>query len=69
MNPLEQLHRQGQSVWYDFISREMIESGALRRLIDLGVRGMTSNPSIFEKAIGGGDSYDDEIRTLASAGR
>lgn len=64
-NPLIRLREQGQSVWIDFISRDLIESGELKRLIDEdGISGVTSNPTIFEKAITAGASYDDQIREL-----
>ncbi len=68
-NPLQELQRLGQSVWYDNIERGIIESGELKRLIDLGVSGLTSNPTIFEKAISGGTHYDDAISALAGEGR
>ena len=59
----------GQSVWCDSISRSLLDSGELRRMIaEDGLRGVTSNPSIFEKAISGGTDYDREIRTMARAG-
>ncbi len=62
-NPLRDLHRFGVSVWYDYVSRSLISSGELKRLIEEdGVRGVTSNPTIFEKAIGGSSDYDDAIR-------
>ena len=65
MNPLVELQREGQSVWYDNIRRGLISSGELKRLIDEdGVLGVTSNPAIFEKAIGGGNEYDAQIKTL-----
>ena len=65
-NPLRDLHRFGVSVWYDYISRSLITSGELARLIkEDGVRGVTSNPAIFEKAIGGSSDYDSAIRRLA----
>ena len=65
-NPLRDLHRFGVSVWYDYISRSLISSGELARLIrEDGVRGVTSNPAIFEKAIGGSSDYDAAIRRLA----
>ena len=68
-SPLLDLQRQGQSVWCDSISRSLLDSGELRRLIaEDGLRGVTSNPSIFEKAIDGGADYDREIRTMAGAG-
>ena len=59
----------GQSIWCDSISRNMIESGDLKRLIDLGVTGLTSNPTIFEKAIGQSDDYDKSIYELANLGK
>jgi transaldolase/glucose-6-phosphate isomerase len=69
-NPLQQLHDHGQSVWYDNLSRELIASGGLQQLIDAsGVVGVTSNPTIFEKAISGSSDYDDQIRELATAGK
>ena len=69
-NPLRQLGDHGQSPWYDFITRDLIASGELARLIrEDGLRGMTTNPTIFEKAIAGSDLYDADIRRLAAAGR
>lgn len=68
-NPLRDLHRFGVSVWYDYVSRSLISSGQLARLIaDDGVRGVTSNPTIFEKAIGGSSDYDEAIRRHAKPG-
>ncbi len=58
----------GQSIWLDFISRELLRSGRLQRLIDQGVRGLTSNPTIFDQAIGTGQGYDDDLARLAAAG-
>ena len=67
-NPLEQLSQLGQSVWYDNIERKLITSGELRRLIDEDdLRGVTSNPAIFEKAISGSDLYEDQLRELVAA--
>jgi transaldolase/glucose-6-phosphate isomerase len=64
-NPLLQLAEAGQSVWLDYLHRKIIESGELKRLIDEdGLKGMTSNPSIFEKAIGDGDDYDDRLQAV-----
>ena len=63
-NQLHQLLEAGQSVWLDNLRRSMFASGELKRLIDQGLRGMTSNPTIFEKAIGTGDDYDEQLRTL-----
>ena len=65
-NPLRRLESFGQSIWTDFISREMIEGGGLQKLIrNDGVGGVTSNPSIFEKAIAESHDYDAAIRDLA----
>src|SRR5579884_569821 len=64
-NPLVELQREGQSVWYDNIRRGLISSGELKRLIEEdGILGVTSNPAIFEKAIGGGNEYDAQIKSL-----
>jgi len=69
-NPLVKLGSFGQSVWLDYIRRKMIESGELKKFIDEdGLRGVTSNPSIFDKAIAGSDDYDEDIRKLAQAGK
>jgi transaldolase len=69
-NPLLELQALGQSIWIDFIRRGMISSGELQRLIEQdGVSGVTSNPSIFEKAIAGSRDYDEAIRALAREGR
>jgi transaldolase len=62
--PLEQLAEHGQSVWIDFLSREFVEKGDLEGLIDQGVRGVTSNPTIFQSAIADGDDYDDQLREI-----
>jgi transaldolase len=68
-NPLLKISTFGQSVWLDLIRRGMLESGEFQRLIDEdGLRGVTSNPSIFEKAIGESADYDEEIRSLAEEG-
>jgi transaldolase len=68
-NPLLQLTALGQSIWYDFITRDLVRSGELARLIrEDGLRGMTSNPTIFEKAVASSSDYDDDIRTLARGG-
>ncbi|HAO78692.1 MAG TPA: transaldolase [Verrucomicrobia subdivision 3 bacterium] len=69
-NPLLELEAFGQSIWMDFIQRGMIASGQLKQLIEKdGLRGVTSNPSIFEKAIAGSHDYDDAIRALALEGK
>ena len=70
VNPLVRLGELGQSPWYDYITRDLVTTGELARLIaEDGLRGMTSNPTIFEKAIAGSRLYDDEIRDQADAGR
>jgi transaldolase/glucose-6-phosphate isomerase len=61
---MQQLAEVGQSIWLDNIRRSMFASGELERLIGAGLRGMTSNPTIFEKAIGSGTDYDDQLRSL-----
>ncbi|NJD61366.1 MAG: transaldolase [Deltaproteobacteria bacterium] len=67
-NPLVRLGEMGQSPWLDYIQRGIIESGELARLVsDDGIKGVTSNPTIFEKAISGGHEYDAQIQALASA--
>jgi transaldolase len=64
-NPLRRLEQFGQSIWLDYIRRQMITSGELKRLIDGdGLKGMTSNPAIFEKAIAGSQDYDEAIRGM-----
>ncbi|HEX5273754.1 MAG TPA: bifunctional transaldolase/phosoglucose isomerase [Candidatus Rubrimentiphilum sp.] len=63
-NQLAQLLAAGQSVWLDNLRRGMFASGELQGLIDKGLRGMTSNPTIFEKAIGSGNDYDEQLRSL-----
>jgi transaldolase len=69
-NPLRQLSTFGQSIWLDYIRRDLITGGELRKLIDNdGLCGMTSNPAIFEKAIVESHDYDDEIRSLALGGK
>jgi transaldolase len=68
-NPLLKLGQLGQSLWYDYITRDLVASGELSQLIVKdGLRGMTSNPTIFEKAIAGSRLYDDDIRRLSDQG-
>ena len=65
MNPLKALHDYGQSVWLDYIRRSLITSGELQRLVEEdGLRGVTSNPAIFEKAITGSTDYADALKAL-----
>ena len=69
MKPTEQLHDLGQSLWIDNITRGMLTSGTLARYIrDLSVTGLTSNPTIFEKAIKDSNFYDDAIQQKTAAG-
>ncbi len=69
MKPTQQLHELGQSLWLDNITREMLGDGTLRRYIDeLSITGLTSNPTIFDKAITGGSTYDERIVELHERG-
>jgi len=69
-NPLVELTELGQSVWYDNIERKLITSGELKRLVDEdALAGITSNPAIFEKAIGGSDLYTEQLTDLAEQGK
>jgi transaldolase/glucose-6-phosphate isomerase len=69
MNPVKALEKHGQSVWLDFLARGFIARGDLKKLIDTdGVKGVTSNPSIFEKAIGSSDEYDGAIAEALKSG-
>src|SRR6202158_4142950 len=66
-NPLIQLQTLGQSIWLDYIRRDLLQGGELQRLItEDGLRGMTSNPAIFEKAMAGSTQYQDFLDSLAS---
>lgn len=67
-NQIQALQEQGQSVWLDYIRRALITSGEMQRLIDAGLTGMTSNPTIFEKAISGSSDYDTQMRSLIERG-
>ncbi|MCU0509919.1 MAG: transaldolase [Anaerolineae bacterium] len=69
MNRLKELQQLGQSIWLDFISREALRSGELAARIESGVLGMTSNPAIFEKSMGSGNAYDEDIQKLARLDR
>ena len=67
--PLQRLAELGQSVWIDYLSRDLLASGELARLMrEDAVVGITSNPTIFEKAIAGGDAYDEQLRELLPSG-
>ena len=62
-NPLRELHEHGQAIWLDYIRRKLITSGDLKQLVDDdGLSGVTSNPTIFDKAIAGSDDYDETLR-------
>ncbi len=67
MNNLQKLEQLGQSIWYDNISRAVIKRGELKKMVDEGLLGVTSNPTIFDKAISGSTEYDDQIRDLVAA--
>src|SRR5271154_7141900 len=69
MNPVKALENHGQPVWLDFLARGFVAKGDLQKLIDTdGVKGVTSNPSIFEKAIGSSDEYDNPIGKALKTG-
>lgn len=69
MNPLERLRELGQSVWYDQMTRSLLTDGKLQNMIDRDrLGGLTSNPTIFEKAIGGSGEYDSELKELSGGG-
>jgi transaldolase/glucose-6-phosphate isomerase len=69
MAKLQQLADLGQSIWYDNIRRALLDSGELQALVEAGVTGVTSNPSIFEKAIAGSADYDQALEELVSQGK
>ncbi len=68
-NPIKQLDEFGQSIWLDNINRSMIESGQLKKMIDDGLLGQTSNPTIFDKAISSGSDYDQAMQTFSGQGQ
>ena len=69
MNPTRTLHDLGQSLWLDTITRELLSTGTLQRYIDeWSVTGLTSNPTIFAKALSSGSAYDDQVADLALRG-
>ena len=69
MTKLHELADLGQSIWLDYIRRSLITLGKLQDLIDKGLRGITSNPSIFEKAIDESSDYDEALQRLVGEGR
>lgn len=69
MSSINELHEIGQSLWYDNIERKLLENGTLQRLVDLGeIRGITSNPSIFQNAIARSTDYDAALKAMAWSG-
>src|SRR5688500_15505709 len=64
--PLKQLAEHDQSVWIDFLSRRFVKDGDLKGLVEQGVVGVTSNPTVVQGAIAEGDAYDEQIRELSS---
>jgi transaldolase/glucose-6-phosphate isomerase len=68
MNPLKQLETFGQSVWLDYLSRELLRGDLKQKIASDGLKGMTSNPSIFEKAFSQGKEYDDDIKAAVERG-
>ncbi len=69
VNRIRQLAALGQAIWLDYISRDLVRSGELEALVEEGITGVTSNPTIFQKAIAGSTTYDDGVRAAAQAGR
>jgi transaldolase len=69
MTKLHELAELGQAIWLDYISRSLIGSNELQELVDQGLRGVTSNPSIFEKAIAGSADYEEDLNRLVTDGR
>jgi transaldolase/glucose-6-phosphate isomerase len=69
MTKIQELAQLGQAIWLDYIQRGFIKDGSLQKLIDLGLRGMTSNPTIFEKAIAHSQDYDRDLAVLARQGK
>ncbi|MBW6473877.1 MAG: transaldolase, partial [Anaerolineaceae bacterium] len=68
MNEIDKLHQLGQSIWYDNIERKLLKNGEMERMIAAGeIRGVTSNPSIFQKAIANSTDYDSAIQPMAWA--
>src|SRR3954470_3588640 len=65
MTPLQQLGEHGTSVWADYLSRPLLKDGQLAGWVERAVKGVTSNPTIFQAAIASGDAYDEQIRELS----
>lgn len=68
MEQMQELHQIGQSIWLDYIERGMVQSGELKRLVDAGVTGVTSNPTIFQQAISKSAAYHTDLQQLAAGG-
>ena len=68
MNTIQKVQLLGQSIWYDNINRELINNGYIKNLLDIGVTGLTSNPTLFEKAISSSKLYDYELLNLSKSG-
>ena len=68
-NRLQQLNQAGQSIWFDYIERSMVQSGKLAQLMADGITGVTSNPTIFQQAITGSDAYTQDVQELAAMGK
>jgi transaldolase len=70
MNRMKQLHEEvGQSIWLDYIERKMVHNGELKAFVDSGVRGVTSNPTIFQQAIAKSNAYQDDLAALTKSGK
>ncbi len=69
MKRIRELNKLGQAIWYDNIRRSLLDSGELQALIDEGVTGVTSNPTIFDKAIAGSDDYDEDLQRFSGEGK
>ncbi|MBM3131639.1 MAG: transaldolase [Chloroflexi bacterium] len=69
MNSIQKAQQLGQAMWLDFIRRGMFASGEFKRYIETGITGVTSNPTIFEKAIGGSTDYDDALRSIGKSNK
>ena len=68
-NTVKEVNKLGQSVWFDQIGRDLLQSGEISRLVDIGVSGLTSNPTIFEKAIANSSEYDSDLLSLFQKGK
>ena len=67
MNRIQELQKQGQSIWFDYIERKMVQSGELQQLVDEGVTGVTSNPTIFQQAISKSEAYRQDLQRLVTS--